>query len=81
MHQTTGTVILGRNKPLGACAKPQEAVREVCAPFLSGKPEEIECEEVGKGGTPEPFGWLLVHRSHDEGARGRSMGSRWNSKR
>src|SRR5688572_25582250 len=64
MHQRAGMPVAGVKKGLDACASLQEALRELCAPFLSGKPEEIACEEVGKDQMPEPFHWLLVHRNH-----------------
>jgi hypothetical protein len=50
---------------LEECATPQEALAELCSPFIGAPaPVTTESEEVSKDHIPEPFRWLLVHRNH-----------------
>jgi hypothetical protein len=53
-----------RAKILEECRTPQEALVELCSPFLGATPVATESAQVSKDDIPEPFRWLLVHRNH-----------------
>jgi hypothetical protein len=53
-----------RAKVLDELVTPQEALVELCSPFVGASAAGPECEVVGKDEIPEPFRWLLVHRNH-----------------
>jgi hypothetical protein len=56
-----------RSKVLEEYVTPQEALLDLCSPFVdasSGSSLTPECEVVAKDAMPEPFRWLLVHRNH-----------------
>jgi chorismate-pyruvate lyase len=53
-----------RAKVLDELVTPQEALVELCSPFVGATGVGPECEVVGKEEIPEPFRWLLVHRNH-----------------
>src|SRR3954447_26220650 len=52
-------------KTLADCTTPQEALVELCLPFVSDRAQvRTQCSEVPADQMPEPFHWLLVHRNH-----------------
>jgi hypothetical protein len=52
-------------KTLADCTTPQEALVELCLPFVPDRSHvRTECEEIAAEQMPEPFHWLLVHRNH-----------------
>ena len=52
-------------KTLEECATPQEALIELCLPFVADRSQvRTQCTEVAPAQIPEPFHWLLVHRNH-----------------
>jgi hypothetical protein len=54
-----------RAKVLEEYVTPQEALLDLCSPFVgAGAGVAPECEVVGQDAMPEPFRWLLVHRNH-----------------
>ena len=54
-----------RFKTLEECTAPQEALVELCLPFVADRAQvRTECTEVPAELVPEPFHWLLVHKNH-----------------
>jgi chorismate-pyruvate lyase len=54
-----------RPKTLDECATPQEALVELCLPFVADRSQvRTACSEVPAEQMPEPFHWLLVHKNH-----------------
>jgi hypothetical protein len=54
-----------RPKTLEECTAPQEALIELCLPFVADRSQvRTACTEVPPNEMPEPFHWLLVHRNH-----------------
>src|SRR5688572_31102424 len=53
-----------RSKVLEEYVTPQEALLDLCSPFVGATNVAPECEVVGKDEMLEPFRWLLVHRNH-----------------
>src|SRR6266516_3008783 len=52
-------------KTLEECASPQEALIELCLPFVADRSQvRTQCTQVPPEQIPEPFHWLLVHRNH-----------------
>jgi hypothetical protein len=52
-------------KTLEECSAPQEALIELCLPFVADRSQiRTQCTQVGPEEIPEPFHWLLVHRNH-----------------
>jgi len=54
-----------RQKTLEECTAPQEALVELCLPFVADRAQvRTACTEVRPEEIPEPFHWLLVHKNH-----------------